>query len=123
MAGHSLTPSLECAVSGCTQALNIDWLVAHMAQYGKVVQLACGASLTRSCPASSTLRMLAGILPSASSFSWISTAAAALGVATLAMSANSAAPPSRQWPPPPHPNEWSGAPRLAFRPADHQDAL
>jgi hypothetical protein len=29
-------------VTGCTQALSIEWLVAHMAQYGRVVQSARG---------------------------------------------------------------------------------
>jgi hypothetical protein len=41
--GWSPSDSLSrVRVSGCTQALSIDWLVAHMAQYGRVVQSACG---------------------------------------------------------------------------------
>jgi hypothetical protein len=41
--GWSPSDSLSrVRVSGCTQALSIDWLVAHMAQYGRVVQSARG---------------------------------------------------------------------------------
>jgi hypothetical protein len=52
-------------VTGCTQALSIEWLVAHMAQYGQVVQSARGVDRSLGNVFDGVVHLTMQILPDA----------------------------------------------------------